>query len=257
MIKFSANLGLLWTDLTLPDRIFAAKAAGFDGVECHIPYDVDPVLVKSALAETNLPMIGINTAFGDLSAGEFGLAAVPGREEQAHKVIDQAVEYAAVIDAKNVHVLAGISAGSQAMETYLANLSYAAKKASAHGITILIEPLNPRSNPSYFLNSSSKAACIIKELSLPNLKLMFDCFHIQIIEGDLIHRLAELMPIIGHIQIASVPNRHEPNSGEVVYERLIPQIYEMGYQGFIGAEYRPETTVEAGLGWMKAFSFEE
>ncbi|MFK7801887.1 MAG: hydroxypyruvate isomerase family protein [Anaerolineae bacterium] len=252
-IKISANLGFLWSDRPLPDGIQAAKAAGFHAVECHHPYDTDPALVEAALAETDLPMIGINTKFGDMSAGEFGLAAVPDRESEAQAHIDQAVEYAAKIGAQNVHVLAGIGEGMCALHTYKGNLQYAAEKAAEHGINILIEPLNPLSNPGYFLNNSGMTAEIIEELGLPNLKLMFDCFHIQIIEGNLTSRLAELMPIIDHIQIASVPGRNEPDRGEVAYDWLIPKIYEMGYTGYIGAEYRPETTVEAGLSWLDQF----
>jgi hydroxypyruvate isomerase len=253
MIKFSANLGFLWNDRPLPDGIRAAHAAGFQAVECHSPYHTDPALVKTALAETGLPMVGINTVRGDVEKGEFGLAALPGREAEAKQHIDQAVEYAAEIGAHNVHVLAGIGEGELALSVFKGNLAYAAEKALGHGINILIEPLNRRSNPGYFLNRCGLAADIVAELELPNLKLMFDCFHIQIIEGDLTKRFTELMPIIGHIQIASVPGRNEPNMGEVAYARLIPKMYELGYAGYIGAEYRPKTTVEAGLDWMNQY----
>ena len=250
-MKFSANLGFLWTDRPLPDRIQAAKAAGFHAVECHLPYQTNPALIKAALVETGLPMLGINTDFGDTAAGEFGLAALPGREADARRVIDQAIAYAAKIEAQNVHVLAGNASGSVALETFKKNLSVAAEKAAEHGINILIEPLNPRSNPGYFLNSSGLAAAIIQELRLPNLKLMFDCFHIQMIEGDLLNRAKALMPIIGHIQFAGVPDRHEPDNGEVNYAWLFPQLIEAGYAGYFGAEYRPKSTVEAGLKWLQ------
>ena len=253
-MKFSANLGFLWTDRPLPDRIQAAKAAGFHAVECHLPYQTDPALIKAALAETGLPMLGINTDFGDTAAGEFGLAALPGREADARRVIDQAIAYAAEIGAQNVHVLAGNASGSVALETFNKNLSVAAEKAAEHGINILIEPLNPHSNPGYFLNHSDMAADIIQELNLPNLKLMFDCYHIQMIAGNLLNRAIELMPMIGHIQFAGVPGRQEPNIGEINYRWLLPQLVEGGYTGYFGAEYRPKATVEAGLGWISEYA---
>ncbi len=251
-MKFSANLGFLWNDLPLPDGIRAAKAAGFQAVECHFPYDQNPQAVKEALDETGLPMLGINTLRGDVKQGDFGLAAIPGREFEARKTIDLAVHYADMIGAKSVHVMAGNVSGNRAMGVYKANMFYAAEKAAEHRLNILIEPLNPTSNPGYFLNSSGVAAAIIQELRLPNLKLMFDCFHIQMIEGNLLNRAKELMPIIGHIQFAGVPDRHEPSCGEVNYEWLFPKLVEAGYDGYFGAEYRPKTTVEAGLGWMHA-----
>ena len=253
-MKFSANLGFLWNDRPLPDAIHAANAAGFHAVECHFPYDQDANKVNAALAETGLSMLGLNTIPGNTAAGEFGRSALPGRESDARTDIEQAIGYATAISCQNIHVLAGISQGSEAMGVFKANLKYACENAAEHGLNILIEPLNPRSNPGYFLNSSDMAADIIQNLNLPNLKLMFDCYHIQIIEGDVTNRIKELLPIIGHIQIAGAPDRHEPNTGELAYERLIPAIYDMEYRGFIGAEYRPLTTVEAGLDWLDIFT---
>lgn len=252
-MKFSANLGFLWNDRPLPDAIYAAKVAGFQAVECHFPYDQELEIVKAALTQTGLPMLSLNTAPGHTAAGEFGRAALPGREAEARADIDQAVIYAAAIGCQNLHVLAGLAQGAEALGVFKANLRYACQKAAEQRLNILIEPLNPRSNPGYFLNSSSMAADIIANLKLPNLKLMFDCYHIQIIEGNVTHRVKELLPIIGHIQIAGVPDRHEPNSGELAYRRLLPAIYAMGYDGYVGAEYRPQTSVEAGLDWLNMF----
>ncbi|MEM9776552.1 MAG: TIM barrel protein [Chloroflexota bacterium] len=253
-MKFSANLGFLWNDRPLPDAIRAAKAAGFHAVECHFPYDQDVNHVNAALVETGLPMLGLNTSPGNMATGEFGRSSLPGREADAQADINQAIGYAVAINCENIHVLAGISQGCEAMAVFKANLKYAYEKAAEHGINILIEPLNPRSNPGYFLNKSGMAADIIADLNLPNLKLMFDCYHIQMIESNVTNRIKGLLPLIGHIQFAGVPDRHEPNTGELAYERLIPAIYEMGYDGYIGAEYRPRTTVEAGLDWLKNFS---
>ncbi len=253
-MKFSANLGFLWKDRPLPDAIRAAKAAGFQAVECHMPYETSAADCVAALNETALPMVGINTTFGDRTQGEFGLAALPGREHDAQALITQAVQYAAAIGAQNVHVLAGNAEGPAALATYKANLQFGADLAATHGISILIEPLNPLSNPGYFMNSTQLAADVIDALALPNLKLMFDCFHVQLIEGNLTNRFKALLPMIGHVQIASVPARNEPNFGEIAYDRLLPTMYDLGYRGYIGAEYVPTDTVAAGLGWLQAYN---
>ncbi len=252
-MKFSANLGFLWKALRLPDAIQAAKAAGFDAVECHAPYDTTANECAAALKDTGLPMVGINTSFGNTTQNEFGLAALSGSEAKAKKDIDTAVAYAATIGASNVHVLSGNTSGVAALETYKANLYYAATIAAAHQITILIEPLNPFNNPGYFMNSTQLAAKVINDLALPNLKLMFDCYHVQLLEGNLSNRFKQLLPMIGHVQIASVPTRNEPTLGEVAYERLLPAMYDLGYTGYIGAEYKPASTVEAGLSWLEAY----
>lgn len=252
-MKFSANLGFLWTDLSLPDAIRAAAKAGFDAVECHWPYDQDPVAVKAALEETGLPMLGLNTIRGDLAAGEVGLAAVPGRYSQARAAIDQAVAYAAEIGAHNIHVMAGAAAGDQARATYCENLDYAAERAGAEGIGILIEPINTRDMQGYHLNFVEDGAEVISRVGRDNIRLMFDCYHTQIMQGDLLRRIEAHLPVIGHLQIAAAPSRAEPDTGEVAYDRLIPAIQTLGYEGYWGAEYKPAGTVEAGLGWLTAF----
>ncbi len=253
MARFSANLGFLWTDLYLPDAIAAAAAAGFDAVECHWPYAVPAGETASALSAAGLTMVGLNTVRGDVEAGDMGLSALLGREPQARAAIDQAVDYAALTDTRNVHVMAGVAEGGKAKRTFLDNLAYAAERARARGIGILIEPLNHRDAPGYFLRTSDEAAVLIGELGEPNVRMMFDCYHVQIMEGDLIRRLERHLPLIGHIQIAAVPSRREPDEGEIAYERLIGEIDRMGYAGFIGAEYRPRGTTEEGLGWLKAY----
>ena len=248
MMRFSANLGFLWTELPLLDAVRAAKNAGFDAVECHWPYQVPAVELRAVLGETNLPILGLNTVRG--AAGENGLSALVGREHEAHAAIDQALDYAAVVGAPNVHVMAGFAIGKAAHETFLANLSYATMRAAIHNITILIEPLNHYDAPDYFLSTSDQASEIIAEVGAPNLKLMFDCYHIQIMEGDVTRRLEKLLPIIGHIQIASVPHRQEPDRGELNYPYIYKHLAALGYQGALGAEYRPQMTTENGLGWL-------
>lgn len=250
MTRFSANLGFLWTELSLPDAIRAAHTAGFDAVECHWPYDTPAGDVAAALAETGLTMLGLNTVRGN--AGENGLSALVGREAEARAAIDQAVAYAVEIGTRSIHVMAGFAQGAAAHETFAENLRYACETAGAHGITILIEPLNHYDAPGYFLQTSAQAKTLIDQLQLPNLKLMFDCYHLQIMEGDLSRRLTDLMPIIGHIQFAAVPSRAEPDQGEVCYRHIFKLLGDLGYQAPLGAEYKPAESTEAGLGWMKS-----
>ncbi|MTH96492.1 hydroxypyruvate isomerase family protein [Roseibium sp. RKSG952] len=251
MARFSANLGFLWTELSLPEAIRAAKRAGFDAVECHFPYDVAPEDVRAALAETGLTMLSLNTRPGNMSSGEFGLCGLPGREEEAQAVIDQAVAYASEIGAGAVHVMAGKALGEAARTTFKANLRHAAAVGGAAGVNILIEPLNSRDVPGYLVGSVTQAAALITELELPNLKLLFDCYHVQIIEGDLTVKLEHLLPMIGHVQIAAVPDRGEPDTGEVDYRYIVNFLDGLGYTGFIGAEYKPRGHVEDGLGWLE------
>lgn len=247
VIRFSANLGFLWTELTLPDAIRAAASAGFEAVECHWPYNTDPALVKAALDETGLPMLGLNTVRGDGN----GLSALVDRETEARAAIDQAVDYAIAIGARNIHVMAGFASGAAAHQTFVANLNYALARVAGHDIALLIEPLNHHDAPGYFLQTADQAAEIIAEINDPNLKLMFDCYHLQIMQGDISRLLAVMLPIIGHIQIAAVPSRAEPDEGELDYRHILQHIDVIEFKGFIGAEYHPRSDTEAGLGWRR------
>lgn len=251
MTCFSANLGFLWNDLPLPDAIRAASMAGFDAVECHWPYDVPAEDVAAALAETGLPMLGLNTRRGDLDAGENGVAALPGREDDARAFIDEAITYAVAIQASNIHVMAGFAAGQAAHDSFIANLDYACTAAATHGITILIEPLNHYDAPGYFLNSTAQAKAIIDEVGASNLKLMFDCYHIQRLEGNLTNKLTDLLPIIGHIQFASVPERGAPDHGEINYQHIYAHLATLGYDAPLGAEYKPDGDTDKSLGWLR------
>lgn len=252
-MKFSANLGFLWTDRSLPDAIRAAKAAGFDAVECHWPYETPPEQVAEALQEVGLPMLGLNTSRGNVAAGDSGLTALPERESEARHAIDEAIAYAAAIGAQNVHVMAGFATGVSAHTTFVANLGYACSRAKRHGITILIEPLNRHDAPGYFLHTTDQAADIIATMSTSNLKLMFDCYHVQRTEGDVSHRLQALRPVIGHIQFASVPDRGPPDHGELDYSHVFSVIAAMSWNAPLGAEYKPGGNTAGTLGWMNAF----
>jgi 2-dehydrotetronate isomerase len=251
-VKFSANLGFLWADRPLPDAIRAAKAAGFDAVECHWPYDVPVAETKAALEETGLPMLGLNTRRGNVTIGENGLAALPGREADARSVIDEAIAYAGAVSAGAIHVMAGNSSGPRARQAFRDNLAYACD-AAGDAVTILIEPLNHYNAPGYFLNSTAQATDIIREVGRANLRMMFDFYHVQIMEGDVTRRFETLLPFIGHVQVASVPDRGPPDHGELDYLYVLGRIEALGWSGPIGAEYVPETTDAPDVHWLARY----
>lgn len=253
-MKISANLGFLFKDLTLPDAIRAAAKADFGAIELHWPYATDPAVVRAALDETALPLIALNTAPGSRERGDFGLSAVPGREEEARRTIDEAVAYAVATGAANIHVMAGRAEGEAALATFVDNLRYADGLIGSRAIGILIEPLNRGDAPGYFLHTLEDAIAVQDAAGIDRVKLMFDCYHLQIEGGDLLKRVEANLDRIGHVQIAAVPDRGEPDRGEVAYDRLLPAIVAAGYSGWIGAEYRPRTSTVAGLGWLEAFA---
>jgi hydroxypyruvate isomerase len=245
-MRFSANLGFLWTELALPDAIRAAAAAGFQAVECHWPYDVPAQDVADALRETGLPMLGLNTRRG--AAGENGLSALPGRGADARAAVDEALAYAAATGTGAVHVMAGFAEGPAAHAAFVETLRYACDRAD--GRTILIEPLNHYDAPGYFLRTTKQAEAILAEVAAANLKLMFDCYHVQLMEGDVTHRLERLLGMIGHVQVASVPDRGAPDHGELNYPHVWEVLARLGWGAPVGAEYRPVGPTEGTLGWM-------
>lgn len=245
MRRFSANLGFLWTDRPLPEAIRAAKAAGFSAVECHFPYAIPAAQVRAALTETGLPMVSLNTNPG--APGEFGLAALKGREAEARAAIDEALAYAVATGTGAVHVMAG-KHGDEA--TFRANLAHACDRAPP-GITILIEAINAHDVPGYHLATQAQAAETVTALNRPNLKQMFDCYHVGRTEGDIAATFRAHRSRIGHVQFAAVPDRGPPDQGSVDYARLLPQL---DWHGFIGAEYRPNGATEASLDWLPRLS---
>jgi 2-dehydrotetronate isomerase len=250
MPRFAANLGYLFTDRALLERIDAAAACGFKAIELQFPYDVPASAVKAAIARNKLTVLGINTPPGERD-GEFGLAAVPGREKEFQVLFDRALDYIAVIGGSAVHCLAGKVEPDQrpaAERVFIDNLKVAADLAAAKNIGLLIEPINARDRPNYFLNRVEHAADIIAKAGKPNLRLQFDFYHVQIVGGDLLHRLEQHLPVIGHLQCAAVPSRHEPDEGEVNYRYVFEAVDRLGYRGWIGAEYRPRGRTEDGLG---------
>ncbi|WP_432257091.1 hydroxypyruvate isomerase family protein [Limimaricola sp. AA108-03] len=254
-MMFSANLGFLFTDRPLPEAIRAAKRHGFGAVECHFPYDTPAREVRAALDETGLEMLGINTVPGDTASGDFGLAAVPGREREARAAIEQALDYAAEIGARNVHVMAGRTEDFDAAEAlFRGTLRAACDLAAPRGIGLLIEPINRRDVAGYHLSHIEQAAATVAAVGSDALKIMFDCYHLQIMQGDLIRRFETHREMIGHVQIAGVPDRGEPDGGELHYPNLVAAFRERGWGAPIGAEYKPRSgRTEDGLGWMDAF----
>ena len=254
MPRLAANLGHLFTERPLIERLGAAAAAGFTAVELQFPYSVPASAVKSELDRHGLAQLGINTAPG--REGEFGLAAQPGRERDWDVVFKQALEYVVSIGGRAIHCMTGVVTPEQrpAAETvFIKNLTRAAEAAARANITLLIEPINAYDRPGYFLSRVEHAADIIAKVGAPNVRIQFDFYHVQIMSGDLIRRFEKFLPVIGHVQVASVPARHEPDEGEINYPAIFDAIDRSGYAGWVGCEYKPRTRTEDGLGWAKRY----
>jgi 2-dehydrotetronate isomerase len=260
MPRFAANVSLMYAEHAFLDRFAAAAADGFDAVECLFPYDHERDELARRLADHGLAQVLFNAPPGNIDAGERGLACLPGREDGFRRsFVEQALPYAQALRCPQVHVLAGVmpDGADRAMlrETFIANLEWAARQAASAGVGVLIEPINPRDIPRYFLNRQHDAHAIVQEIGAQNLKVQMDLYHCQIVEGDLATKLREYVPTgrIGHIQIAGVPQRHEPDIGEVHYPYLFALLDELGYAGHVGCEYRPRAGASAGLGWFEPF----
>ena len=255
MPRFAANLTMMFNETGFLDRFAAAAAVGFKAVEFLFPYEFEPEVIQARLEAAGLTQALFNLPPGNWAAGERGLAALSGREAEFRQSVDTALRYAAATGVGRLHVMSGLADRSDAgaRNTYRSSLAFACDKALEAGLDVLIEPINPRDMPGYFLNDFNFAADLIADLGRPNLKLQFDIYHRQIIHGDVIRGLQELMPIIGHVQIASVPSRHEPGTGELDDVRVLRELDALGYTGYVGCEYRPAGETVAGLGWLKAF----
>jgi len=253
MPRFSANLGFLWPDRPLLDRINAAAAAGFKAVELHYPYAVPAGDVAAACARGNLALLGINTDVGSGDDPHVGLAAVPGREGDYAALFDQALAYAVAAGGTAVHAMAGrVPEGerSAAREVFIGNLRQSAEKAAPHGLMILLEPLNPFDMPGYFYSRAEEAASIIAEVGAPNVRLMFDAYHVGRVGDDVFGLLDRFLPVIGHIQVAAVPSRAEPDEGTLDYISFFRRVDEIDYAGWVGCEYKPRGGTDEGLAWM-------
>jgi 2-dehydrotetronate isomerase len=255
MYGLTANIAFLFPERPFLDRIDAAKSAGFDKVECHFPYDLPATVIKDRLDAAGVQLTGLNTQPGDRAKGEWGFAGVPGREEQFRRDFAQAVDYASKLRAPYIHVMAGTVAPDQhqaARKAYISNLRDAAREIAGSGLTLLLEPLNSRDSPDYLVSRSDDLSEIIGEIGQPEVRLLFDVYHIQIMEGDLIRRLEKHCSIIGHVQVAGVPDRAEPDQhNEVNYRAIFDTLNKIGYDGLVGLEYRPRGSTEAGLKWLR------
>lgn len=257
MPRFAANLSMMYTEHDFLDRFAATAKDGFQAVEYLFPYDHPAAEIRKRLDDHGLTQALFNAPPGDWAAGERGIAALPGRETEFRNAFATALEYAAVIGNDRVHVMAGLvppdADRARCRAVYLENLAYAAASAAAHGITVLIEPINTRDMPGYFLNRQDDGQAICQQVGAANLKVQFDCYHCQIVEGDIARKLERDFAGIGHIQIAGVPERHEPDIGELNYPYLFDVIDRLGYTGWIGCEYRPRAGTSEGLGWLKPY----
>lgn len=262
MPRFAANLSMLYNDVDFPERFAAAARDGFQAVEYLFPYAYTPGQLAALLKEHGLQQVLFNAPPGDWNAGERGLACLPGREAEFRAGIAQAIGYAQALDCARIHVMAGLvppDADAAAIRaTYIANVRHAAGLAAPHGIQILLEPINGRDMPGFFLSRQDQAHALLAEIGRPNVKVQMDLYHCQIVEGDLAMKIRQYLPTgnIGHFQIAGVPERHEPDVGEINHSYLFQLLDSLGWDGWIGCEYRPARGAAAhattdGLGWLK------
>jgi 2-dehydrotetronate isomerase len=255
MPRFAANLTMMFTEVPFLDRFAAAAKAGFTAVEFLFPYAHPAEEVGKRLREAGLTQALFNLPPGDWNAGEKGFAALPARFDDLKKSLETALPYAQATGVKRVHLMAGIAERSdaKAIEAFYKSVAWAAEFFAPHNLDVVLEPINSRNVPGYFLNDFGFARDLIRELKMANLKLQFDIYHCQIIHGDVTMRLREMMDIIGHIQIASIPSRNEPDGEELNYPFLFGELDRLGYRGFVGCEYNPRGRTEDGLGWFDQY----
>ena len=257
MPKLAANISMMFTESPFMERFAAAAQAGFKAVEHLFPYDHYASDIAHALHESGLENALFNLPPGDWENGERGLAAIPGREAAFDDLVDQALDYARVIGCKRLHVMAGIkpkdSTKAACRAAYIRNIKHAANCFAPHGITALLEPINRRDIPGFYLNRQDDAIAVLKAVGAENAALQMDLYHCQIVEGDVAVKIRANIAYIGHFQIAGVPDRHEPDIGEVNYPYLFDVIDDLGYSGWVGCEYRPKGATLDGLGWAAPY----
>jgi len=256
MTQLAANLSMLFNEHAFLDRFGAAAKAGFKGVEYLFPYAFEPELLGEKLRQNGLTQVLFNLPAGDWEAGDRGIACDPARREEFREGVDKAIVYANLLGNTRVNCLAGIPPqgvdGATAEATLVENLKYTANKLKAADIQLMIEAINTIDIPGFFLNTTAQALAIRDRVGSDNLFLQYDIYHMQIMEGDLARTLENHLEAIRHIQLADNPGRHEPGSGEINYRFLFEHLNRIGYDGWIGCEYRPATTTVEGLGWLKA-----
>lgn len=257
MPRFSANLSLLYTEHDFLNRFAAARADGFEAVEFHFPYTFDKLELAERTRNEGLELVLFNLPAGDWAAGERGIACHPRRIGEFQDGVGLAIDYARALGCSRVNCLAGIKPGDESdtrvRETLIENLRFAAFALQRAGIELVMEPVNSRDNPGFFVTTTRFALALIEEAGSDNLRLQYDLYHAQVMEGDLAVTLAENLPRIGHIQLADNPGRHEPGTGEINFPFLFRQVDSLGYKGWVGCEYQPLTTTTAGLSWIEAW----
>ncbi|HEX4032020.1 MAG TPA: 2-oxo-tetronate isomerase [Terracidiphilus sp.] len=258
MLKFAANLSMMFTEVPFLDRFAAAADAGFKGVEFLFPYEYSPEAVESKAEAAGVQIILFNMPPGNWASGERGIACIPGREEEFQADVEKALTYAIALGTRRLHSMAGIVPNgadpADCRRTLIGNLQYAAEKLAPYHITLLLEAINTRDIPGFVLSTQKDSFSICEVANAPNLKMQMDLYHMQVMEGDLATKLRNYAPHCGHIQIAGCPGRNEPDMGEVRYEYLFRLLDELGYEGWLGCEYRPAGRTTDGLSWMRSFS---
>jgi hydroxypyruvate isomerase len=256
MPRFAANLSMMFTEVPFLDRFDAAAKAGFTSVEFLFPYEHPADAIGERLRRNGLTQALFNLPPGDWAAGEKGFASLPDRFDDLKKSLDTALPYAKATGVKRVHLMAGLAdrGDAKAVAAFRKSVAHATAFFAPHGLDVVIEPINSRNVPGYFLNDFMFARDLINELKIPNLKLQFDIYHCQIIHGDVTMHLREMMPIIGHTQIASIPSRNEPDGEELNYPFVFAELDRLGYSGFVGCEYNPRGNTTDGLGWFKSYA---
>ena len=257
MPKFAANLTMLWNELDFMDRFAAAAKAGFQGVEYLFPYDYDRNQIAERLRRHKLTQVLHNLPAGDWAKGERGIGCLPGRVGEFQDGVGKAIEYATALGCKQLNCLAGVApqgvTTGKLRDTFVSNLKFAAGKLKQAGIRLLIEPVNTRDIPGFYLAHSKQALDIIREAGSDNLFLQYDIYHMQVMEGDLARTIETHLKLIPHLQLADNPGRHEPGTGEINFPFLFQHLDRIGYPGWIGCEYKPKTTTDGGLGWVKPY----
>jgi hydroxypyruvate isomerase len=262
-LRFAANLSWLYPDLPFLDRFEAAARDGFEGVECLFPHEHDTAEIQARLRDLNLKLVLFNARPGDWMAGDRGLACVNGREDEFQRAVIEAIKRAAQLNCPRIHLMAGLcreptlEARQAAKALYLRNLQWAAEQAAQAGVTFMLEPINPRDMPGYLLQQQAEAHAVVQAIGSPHLQVQMDLYHCQIMEGDITTRLRQYLPTgrVGHLQIAGVPSRNEPDHGELSYRHVLEELAALGYGGWIGLEYRPRDPgpggTSAGLAWLR------
>ena len=254
MPQFAANLTMLYNEVPFLDRFAAAAKDGFDAVEFMFPYDYEPAQIADLLAANGQKLVLHNLPAGNWGGGDRGIACQPGRVEEFRAGVEKAVTYAKALNCPKLNCLAGIPTGdaSEARQVLVENLRFAGKKLADAGLELLLEPVNTRDVPGFFVNKIDQALSILDDVGMSNVRLQFDIYHTQVMEGDIANKLAAHFDRIGHLQLADNPGRNEPGTGEINYPFLFRRIDELGYKGWIGCEYRPKAATSAGMGWRAA-----